>query len=366
MKTVIPLTKELIRFHSMHSRPEELLRCADFIAHWLQRAGLACQRHLVEGIPSVSVLPQAGAAQVLLMSHIDVVDGPPELFTPREKGGRLYGRGALDDKYAVALSMVLARNWLARLAARGGSQADLPFGILITGDEEIGGRHGTQALLGGLRCRFCIALDGGDPDKIVVKEKGILRLKLTASGKAAHGARPWLGENAIEILMADIAKLRRFFRYRPPDYWHRSLNIGHIAGGRSINQVPDTAEALFDIRFTERDDPEALVARMQRRLRGRLEVITREGLFLARPSPYLDLLQQAAPQASLGFAHGASDARHLSAFGIDGVVWGAEGGLSFHSAGEYVDTASVRLLYRQLDAFLAALRKGFDSQGQMG
>jgi len=357
MDDIVSLTRDLIRFRSMHSRPEEIVRCADFVAGWLQRAGLTCRRHLIGGIPSIGVLPGADKAAVLLMSHIDVVDGPPELFEPRESRGRLYGRGALDDKYAVALSMVLARDWLARVREEGGSQADLPFGILITGDEEIGGRNGAQAALAGLRCRFCIALDGGDPKKIVVKEKGILRLKLGATGKAAHGARPWLGENAIEILMADIAKVRRFFRYRPPDYWHRSLNIGRIEGGRSINQVPDHAEALLDIRFTEKDDPEALVARMQRRLRGRLEVLTREGLFMAGPSPYLEILQQAAPQAKLGFAHGASDARHLSAFGIEGVVWGAEGDLSFHSLQEHVSIASVRKLYRQLDAFLTATQR---------
>jgi succinyl-diaminopimelate desuccinylase len=365
MQAIVSLTSELIRFRSMHSEPAEIQRCADFVAAWLEQAGLACRRHRIEGVPSISVLPAGGHARVLLMSHIDVVDGAAHLFHPREEQGRLYGRGALDDKYAVALSMVLARDWLRKLRGGGKGQDDMPFGLLITGDEEVGGQHGARSVLRELGCDFCIALDGGDPGRIVVKEKGILRLKLSAAGRAAHGARPWLGENAIELLLEDIRAIRRFFRYRPPAYWHRTLNIGTISGGRSINQVPDSAEAIFDIRFTERDAPLELVERMRRRIRGRLEVLKHEGLFRGGASPYLELLRRAAPQAVLGSAHGASDARHLSEFGMRGVVWGAEGGLSFHSDAEHVDIDSLGQLYHQLDAFLAAVAgKGFDTRLQ--
>jgi len=60
-------------------------------------------------------------------------------------------------------------------------------------DEEIGGHDGAQAALAQLKADFAIALDGGNLRKIVVKEKGILRLKLISRGKTAHGARPWLG-----------------------------------------------------------------------------------------------------------------------------------------------------------------------------
>jgi succinyl-diaminopimelate desuccinylase len=80
--------------------------------------------------------------------------------------------------------------------------------VLITGDEEIGGYNGARSALGEINCDFCIALDGGRVDKIVVKEKGILRLKVVARGKTAHGARPWQGENAIERLMADCSSLK--------------------------------------------------------------------------------------------------------------------------------------------------------------
>ena len=79
----------------------------------------------------------------------------------------------------------------------------MPFGIIITADEEIGGANGARQALKEIKAAFCVALDGGSLKKIVIKEKGIVRLKLVARGKTAHGARPWLGENAIEKLIED-------------------------------------------------------------------------------------------------------------------------------------------------------------------
>ncbi|NIU59932.1 MAG: peptidase dimerization domain-containing protein, partial [Phycisphaerae bacterium] len=80
---------------------------------------------------------------------------------------------------------------------------DLQFGVMITADEEIGGANGARQALKEIKAEFCIALDGGGLNKIVIKEKGIVKLKLIARGKTAHGARPWLGENAIENLIND-------------------------------------------------------------------------------------------------------------------------------------------------------------------
>ena len=120
----------------------------------------------------------------------------------------------------------------------------IPFGILMTGDEETGGDLGAGFALSRIKTDFCIALDGGNPDKIVIKEKGPCKIKLTAHGKSAHGARPWLGENAIEILMDDLTHLKALFSEKSKDHWHKTLNIGIIKAGTAHNQVPDRAEAI--------------------------------------------------------------------------------------------------------------------------
>ncbi len=352
MKAIVDLTKELIRFKSVQSRPEEIGRCADFIETVLESGNVDYRRVDHCGIPSILVVPNSRHAPILLMSHMDVVDAPDTLFDPVEKKGNLYGRGSIDDKYAVALSLVLLQNQLDALRGQGKDQQDLPFGVLITGDEEIGGANGAQKMLTEFTTDFCIALDGGSVDKIVTREKGILRLKLVAQGRSAHGARPWLGENAIENLWADYLKIKSFFTETDPDHWHRTLNFSRIHAGQSDNQVPDRAEALFDIRYTEKDDPDHLAAAMAGEISGELQVLSKDPVFDSGRSTYLDLLLELAKGTKVGFEHGASDARHLSAQGIAAIVWGADGDLSQHSGSEHVNISSLTRLYDILNRFM--------------
>jgi succinyl-diaminopimelate desuccinylase len=355
MNELIELTQTLIRYPSVQNRPEALHACADFITDFLKAADIPYRRLLHNNIPSLIVLPESGYAPVVLMSHFDVVDGPENLFSPWEENGCLFGRGSIDDKYAVALSLMLIQNHVSRLRSAGKSLDALPFGIVMTGDEEIGGRNGAQKVLHEFKTDFCIALDGGNLQKIVVKEKGILRLKLTSRGKSAHGARPWLGVNAIDGLIEDYEKIRTFFPESDPDHWHRTVNLSILNAGRVINQVPDTAEASFDIRYTENDDIDVLVKAIRATIQGELEVVSIAPLFLGGNSPYLEKLRTFCPSARLGCEHGASDARHLADHGIPGIVWGADGEMSQHAEDEHIVIDSFFALYTILDQFLNAI-----------
>ena len=358
MREIVDLTKDLIRFRSTHTRPEEILKCARFIETWFKDHGITCTTAENSGVPSIRPLPERRQTPLLLMSHIDVVNADDSLFEPIEKDGRLYGRGAIDDKYAAALSMVLLKNRIQSNRRQGLGDGTLPLGVLITGDEEIGGYNGARSALGEINCEFCIALDGGRIDKIVVKEKGILRLKVVASGKTAHGARPWQGENAIERLMADCLVVKGFFEgLTAPEHWHRTMNLSVIHAGDSINQVPDQAEATFDIRYTENDDVDDLVQRIQAAVTSQVIALEREPLFISPGSPYRERLLALAKDTRTGIAHGASDARFLSQFNIPGIVWGANGNSSQHSTEEHVEIQSLSRLYDLLDRFVTDIQE---------
>jgi succinyl-diaminopimelate desuccinylase len=352
MKEIIQLTKELIKFKTLHSRPEEIQRCAAFIEDYLKKCEARYRRLDHNDSPSIIVMPPSGFAPILLMSHIDVVDAPEELFRPREENGKLYGRGSIDDKYAVALSLVLLKEFHQRLKKQNKRPHDLPFGILITADEEIGGANGAHKALPEIRAEFCIALDGGCVKKIVIKEKGVIHLKLVARGKSAHGSRPWLGENAIETLIDDFQTLNTHFKLSAPDHWNRTLNFSRIQAGKSVNQVPDYAEAVFDIRYTENDDMDAIIGKIRSEIQSDLIVQKNEPLFQGGNSPYLDLLLDISKETQVGFEHGASDARFLSDHNIKGIVWGADGDMSQHSADEHVNVDSVFKLYDLLNEFM--------------
>ncbi len=358
MREIVDLTKHLIRFKSTHTRPEEILKCARFIETWFKGHDIACTVVENNGVPSIRALPARRQAPLLLMSHIDVVNATNSLFEPIEKDGKLFGRGAIDDKYAAALSMVLLKNRIQSDRRQGLADGTLALGVLITGDEEIGGYNGARSALGGINCDFCIALDGGRVEKIIVKEKGILRLKVVASGKTAHGARPWQGENAIERLMADCLAVKGFFEgLNEPEHWHRSMNLSVFHAGDSVNQVPDKAEATFDIRYTEHDDVDDLVQRIQAAVSGEVITEEREPLFVSPESPYRERLLALATGTRTGIAHGASDARFLSQFNIPGVVWGADGNSSQHSMAEHVEVQSISKLYGLLDRFVTDIQE---------
>ncbi len=352
IKEIIELTKTLVQFQTVHSKPAEITRCADFIEEYLKDIPVKYQRVDQNSTPSLLVMPGNGKPSVLLMSHFDVVEGSDDLFQPFEQNGYLYGRGVLDDKYAVALSLVLLKYHMQRLKSLGLTQNDLSFSILLTGDEEAGGKDGAKHVLPATNTEFCIALDGGCLNEIVTKEKGILQAKLVSKGKASHGARPWLGENAIDKLIADYEIIKSYFDLTTPENWHRTLNLSKINAGKSFNQVPDHAEAIMDIRYTEHDDMDNIIQQIRRKIDSDLIVLRKEPLFIGESTRHLDTLVNSNPDINLTAEHGSSDARYLSAFGINGIVWGANGNLSHHSEKEHVDIKSVSELCVKLDLFL--------------
>jgi len=357
IEDILALLKTLIRFKTTRDKPDELTRCADFIEDCLTGAGIDYRRFDHSGIPSILALPEPSFTPIVLMSHIDVVAGSDDVFVPKISGKRLYGRGAIDDKYAVALSLVLLQKHVAQLKQESKQQSDLSFGILITGDEEIGGQNGARRVLGEFRTDFCIALDGGRIGKIVTKEKGLLTLRLVGKGKAAHGSRPWLGVNAADRLIEDYLKVKSLLGPNRPEEWYRTMNLGFINAGRAFNQVPDRAEATLDIRYTEHDDPDELLRTIRNTIESEVIVDAREPLFFGGESPYLDRLLSISPESRIGFEHGASDARFLSDHGIPGIVWGAEGDRSAHAGDEHININSLAELAELLDRFLTECRQ---------
>jgi Acetylornithine deacetylase/Succinyl-diaminopimelate desuccinylase and related deacylases len=202
----------------------------------------------------------------------------------------------------------------------------MAVGLLITGDEETGGENGAAHALGMVKAQYALALDGGSPERIITREKGIVDIKLTATGKSAHGARPWLGVNAIDLLLADYERIRELFSDQGGEHWHRSINFGKIRAGHSINQVPQTAEGWFDIRFTENDDPDAIVSEIRSRVHSSVEVLAVAPVFASLPSPLTQHLLQIAPgfgtdprarRQRRPLSHGARHSRrHLGSAGV--------------------------------------------------
>jgi succinyl-diaminopimelate desuccinylase len=349
---IIDLTCELVRFKTMHSKPDEIRRCAAYIEHYLRRLDVSWNRFDYGNSPAVLALPQGNKTPVLLMSHMDVVDAPERLFTPAIQDGKLYGRGCFDDKYAVALSLILFKNHLQRLRKQGRGQQDLPFGILITGDEEIGGFNGAKKILRDIEADFCIVLDGGSIEKIVVKEKGVVSVTLFAGIEPDSGDARRIEKNALELLKRDIDRWEIYFVKSAPEHRHRKL-ICHSIQPLTFHQgIPDKARAQLEIWYTRTDDVERMFFAMQGDLYSKIIIDHVEPIFDGESSRHLKWLLDISKKTRIGFEDGANDSQFLPRFGIKGVVWGADGGHSQHTLNEHVSIESIYELYGLLDNFI--------------
>ena len=169
-KDIITVAKDLIKFRSVSTEFKELRSCAKYIQNFFDGTGLDVRYFEHNNVPSVIVTKNTKTPKVLLAGHFDVVQGEDEQFEPRLRGDKLYGRGALDMKTANSVLMHImltaaTNNW--------------DVGLMLTGDEEIGGFNSVKYLLDkeGYSCKLAIIPDGGFAvDVVVSKAKGLLHI----------------------------------------------------------------------------------------------------------------------------------------------------------------------------------------------
>src|SRR5437867_6628161 len=228
-------------------------RVADFLAATAGRVGFDVEfQEVFPGRSNLLArLPASGQVRqrILLAPHMDTVGGESsEIFDPREKDGRLHGRGACDTKGSVA-AMLTALIELAGSPQRPG-HTEIVFAGLV--DEE-NGQCGSRALVAkGFRADLAIV---GEPTRlqVVTAHKGDLWLQLETRGKAAHGSRPDLGRNAVhemarivDLLETTYAALLR--KRRHALLGNPTVSVGVIAGGSQPNIVPDQCRISIDRR----------------------------------------------------------------------------------------------------------------------
>ena len=190
---------------------------------------------------------------LLVACHLDVV--PPgngwdtDPFKSVVRNGRIYGRGANDNKGQMASMLVLAK-----LLKDNESRLNGSFLLIGAADEEKGSDLGLKYLLDecGISADFAIIPDVAHNMKIIdVGEKGALFLNITSYGKQAHGSTPEKGTNAIWNMVELLNQLKniKFQRLSHELFSHPTLNLGTISGGATHNIVPAKCEVKLDIRY---------------------------------------------------------------------------------------------------------------------
>lgn len=294
--------------------------------------------------------------KLLLAVHLDVVPGPDNLFTLKDDSGKLYGRGVFDMKFALAIYMHMVDQI-------GDDLAQHDFGILVTCDEEVGGSNGVRYILEqGWGTDVCLLPDGGDNWQLEASAKGAWFVKLRAQGKAAHGSRPWEGNNPINHLLRAIDKLQAHFQNSGPT--KNSLTVAMIHGGEAINQGPATAEASLDIRYLQAADRQTIESYVAEACQP--DAITYETISQLDPhqtdmdNPFVSQFMSVVEKArntpmSTTASNGATDARFFAPYKTPVIVFRPDGG-GAHGEDEWVSVDGLVTMYNILNKYLEHIR----------
>jgi acetylornithine deacetylase/succinyl-diaminopimelate desuccinylase-like protein len=310
--------------------------------------------------------------RLLLAPHLDTVGEPnlSKLLDPAIRGGRLMGRGACDTKGCVAAMLEAVR----RVAASGKRPETTEIVFVGLVDEEngqLGSRHYAAWSKGRGRSRFGADLAiVGEPTRleVVTAHKGDVWLQLRTEGRAAHGATPQLGRNAVHEMARVVEVLEVEYREQlnarsHPLLGSPTINVGSIRGGTQPNIVPDECMIAID-RRTLPGEGEAQVRREIRTLlkaRG-LKVVF--DVLRAAPChaletdpglPWVQALCRAAGRKETRGVHYFCDAAPLAEGGIPSVVFGPGDIAQAHTRDEWIAVESLEQGARQLEEFLRGL-----------
>ena len=364
--------------------------CIDLIAARLAPLGFVAE--VIDSGPADFLVrnlwckrPAAGAGiapeaikTIVFAGHTDVVPTGPlgewtsDPFTPTERDGRLYGRGASDMKTSIAAFVVATEQFLA---AR--PDAPLSIALLLTSDEEGPANDGTVVVCERLRQRgerldWCIV---GEPtsvartgDMIKNGRRGTLSGRLTVKGIQGHIAYPQLARNPIHQLAPALAELvaiewDRGNAFFPPTSWQVS-NL-HAGTGAS-NIIPGQVVVDFNFRFCTESTPESLQQRLE-------AVLKKHGLeyelkwvlggrpFLTEPGDLVGAVQAAIRaetglETELSTTGGTSDGRFIAQICPQVIELGPPNA-SIHKIDEHIALADIEPLagiYRRVLGNLAA------------
>jgi acetylornithine deacetylase len=229
----VALTRSLVDIDSTTGREAEV---GAWIAAFLAARGYKVTRQPVAN-GRFNVLAETGPpARLVFSTHFDCV---PPFFPSRQERGLIFGRGACDAKGILAAQVAAAE----RLRAAGESR----FALLFVAGEERGSDGARVANDHALpEVRFLI---NGEPtdNRLGAATRGVLRVRLRATGRAAHSSFPELGESAIDKLLDALMVIRGIQLPDDPLLGRTHYSVGLIDGGVAPNVISPhaSAELLF-------------------------------------------------------------------------------------------------------------------------
>ena len=291
---------------------------------------------------------------IVLFGHLDTVPEQKDNGEAREAGDRIYGLGTSDMKSGLAVMIHLLEDDEVRSG---------PYDVVgVFYDKEEGpvDDNGLEDVLERAEwlteADFAIVMEPTDLS-LELGCNGVINADVIFHGRAAHSARPWLGENAITKAGEWLATLHS----RQPTLvdihgleYREVFSVTKASGGVANNVLP----AEFTVNLNYRFPPSYTVDQAEDRLRS-----------LAEPADLVEVTDRApAGTVPEGNAHlnrlealvggditakqGWTDVARLTARGIPAVNYGPGEVAQAHQAGESVTTTNLDTAYAVLRRFL--------------
>jgi len=302
---------DLVEIPSVNGRHPEAPLAARIIAE-AEKFGLPAELIARDpNRPNAVVRWGEGGRGFAFIGHMDTV-APGDAtrwtsapFTAAVRSGRLYGRGAADNKAGIACGL-----YTLALVQKLGLLDPQTHQLILAGvaDEESGASSelGVRYLLdSGALAAARGAIYTYTSDIVCVGHRGLLRLQLTARGQSVHtGSDEWAagtaGVNAVTGLAAALLALEQLELPAPahPAFAHLGCTVTPgtlFHGGEFESIVPGKAEALVDIRLMPGQDAEEVVTAVRTAL---------DAVCAARPGLELEMtVKNRLPGAAIPAEH---------------------------------------------------------------
>lgn len=329
---------------------------AQFVAGWLTAAGLEVEvEEVAPGRPNVVGRARGGGggSTLLLNAHMDTVgyEGMEAPLEPRVEDGRLYGRGAYDMKGSLAAIMVAGAE-----AVRAGLRGDVL--VAAVADEEVYS-IGAEAAARRYSADAAIVAEPTEL-RLVVAHKGFVWLEVETRGRAAHGSRPDLGEDAIVGMgrvLTGLGALAQALLDNPshPRLGSGSVHASLISGGVELSTYPERCVLALERRTVPGETVEIVEGQI-REIADGAEIRTtfvREPFEVADDEPVVQSVLRHAGGPEIAGVPFWADSAVFAAAGIPTVVFGP-GGEGAHAEVEWVDLAD---LERCKDVYVQVARE---------
>jgi len=234
-RSVEDLTRALVDIDSTTGREQEI---GAWLSRFLRDRGYrVVEQPVADG--RFNVFAQLDAPpQVVFSTHFDCV---PPFFPCRREFGMIFGRGSCDAKGILAAQVIAVE----RLREKGERRIGMLF---VAGEER--GSDGARVANDRAPAGVQYLINGEPTDnRLGMATRGVLRVRLRASGRAAHSSFPELGDSAIDKLLDALMVMRGVALPEDPILGRTHYTVGLIEGGVAPNVVSPhaSAELLFRI-----------------------------------------------------------------------------------------------------------------------